>query len=281
MSSTILFGASGFVGKSLTPLFDKQGMAYTAHSSASLDLTAPAAVQAVAEQVRDGDTVILLSALTPEKGNAPEMTLRNILMMKHLLAGIQDKAIAQFIYISSDAVYPLSADMIDEETPMTAGSLYGQMHVMREQFAREAIPADKLTILRPCAIYGEGDTHNAYGICRFLRQAEQGEITLFGGGEEYRDHVHVDDVAGIIFAAHRRKVTGTFNIASGKSWRFRELAAAIQQANKNVTIAQKPRAMPITHRHVNIVKLASAFPDCLPRSIEAGLRQLLSRRAAA
>jgi nucleoside-diphosphate-sugar epimerase len=41
-----------------------------------------------------------------------------------------------------------------------------------------------------------GDPHNGYGPNRFRRLAAAGqEIVLFGGGEERRDHVLVDDVA--------------------------------------------------------------------------------------
>ena len=95
---------------------------------------------------------------------------------------------------------------------------------------------------------------NAYGIPRFIRSAlEKNEIVLFGGGEEYRDHVHVDDTAALIFAAWQQRTAGTFNAASGKSWRFSEITDFIASSlNKKVTITHKPRAMPIYHRHVDI-----------------------------
>ena len=123
----------------------------------------------------------------------------------------------------------------------------------------------------------KGDTHNAYSIMRFLRDARQGkEITLFGGGEEYRDHVHVDDVARIIFEAHTRHITGEYNIASGRSMRFADIAATIAKAIPGTTITHKPRAIPITHRHMNVNALWRMFPGAKPRSIATGLRELLA-----
>ena len=226
---------------------------------------------------------MMLSAYTPEKGAASELTLKNIRMMQHVLQAVEGKDIAQFIYVSSDAVYPMSADVIDERTPPCPYDLYGQMHLLREQYARSAIPAEKLTILRPCAIYGVGDTHNSYGINRFIRNAlAQGEIALFGGGEEYRDHVAVGDVAQIIFAAYAQRQAGLFNIATGKAERFATIAAMIQDAvKKPVKVTYKNRAVPITHRHFNTVKLLRTFPDCAPRRIASGISEMTAAMAEA
>ena len=277
MSKLIIFGASGFVGQALLSLLKKNGVDHVAHSSKTLDLTSPDSVQKIAENTKSGDTIIMLSALTPEKGSAGDTTVQNILMTKHLLDGIKNIDIGHFIYISSDAVYPLTADIVDEQTPPLPYSLYGHMHLMREQFVKEYFKPEKLTIFRPCAIYGNGDTHNAYGIMRFIRSAAQtGEISLFGGGEEYRDHIHVDDLATIIFDSYRRKISGIFNVASGKSWRFSQVAEFIQSnIGKKTTITCKPRAMPIFHRHVDISKLRSTFPNHKLVSIEDGIHKLL------
>ena len=117
MSKVIVLGASGFVGKALLPLLDRQNIPYIAPSSKTLDLTTVDAVQKIADITRDGDTIILLSALTPEKGNPRDLTIKNILMAQHVLAGIEPRKIGHFIYVSSDAVYPLTADMVDERTP--------------------------------------------------------------------------------------------------------------------------------------------------------------------
>lgn len=282
MSKLIIFGASGFVGRALAPLLDRGKMEYTALSSKMLDLSSPDAAGKIAGMVQDGDSILMLSAYTPERGDARDLTIKNIQMVRYLLAGIEKRAIRHFVYVSTDAVYPLSADIIDEHTPLLPQSLYGHAHAVREQYVRDYIAPEKLTILRPCAIYGEGDSHNAYGISRFLKSArEQGRIELFGGGEEYRDHIHVDDFAAIAFDALSHQVAGTFNAASGKSWRFSEIAAAIASGmGKNIAIVHKPRALPILHRHVDISALRCAFPSRHLRGIGEGITQLLRADAA-
>ncbi len=276
-NKTIIFGASGFVGKALTALFKQQGIAHVASSSAALDLTSPDCVSAVSEMVSEGDTVIFLPAYTPEKGDAGELTLKNVHMIHHVLAGIKNRSVAQFIYVSSDAVYRMSYDIIDEKTVPCPYDLYGTMHVMREHYAQKHIAPEKLTILRPCAIYGKEDTHHSYSINRFIRTAQaQGEITLFGEGEEYRDHIYIDDFAALILSAYQRRITGVFNVASGVSWRFSDIAAYIQKHMKNeVKIIRKPRAMAITHRHFNTAKLLGMFPQQRQRTIDQGIDAFL------
>lgn len=277
MSKLVIFGASGFVGKPLLPMLDAQGIPYAAPSSKTLDLTADTAPAQIAELVQDGDSILMLCALTPEKGKAPDLTLRNVQMVKNLLAGLEARKSVYCTYISSDAVYPLTADIINEHTPPAPDRSYGHMHILREQLLVEAFAPETLTILRPCAIYGVGDTHNAYGISRFMRSAiEQGEISLFGGGEEYRDHIHVDDLARLIAHLQQKKIPGLYNVATGASRRFIDIARLIQSSlAKPVTISHKPRAMPITHRHMNMTQLWSTFPLHRPRPIDTGIKQLL------
>jgi UDP-glucose 4-epimerase len=280
MRKIVIFGASGFVGSALVAQLARNNIAYAAPSSASINLTESASVPAIHALVNDGDTVVMLCAYTPEKGDPLLLTPRNIAMVEHLVAGLVGRDVAQVIYVSSDAVYPMHADAVDEQTPTSPYDLYGQMHVMREQYLRRAIAPENLAILRPCAIYGEGDTHHSYGINRFIRSAlAQGEIKLFGGGEEFRDHLHVDDFVRIILAAIQRPMMGILNIASGRAMRFSAIASCIQShavAPHAVRIVQAPRATAITHRHFNITQLLRQFPQRRPRFIDDGIRQLLA-----
>ena len=151
-----IFGASGFVGGTLTTIMDEADAPYAAYSSKDIDLTAPASARQVADAINDGDSVAMLSALTPEKGDAPALALQNVAMVAHLIEGLKHQRVKQVMYISSDAVFPLSQDVISEDTPLVADRSYGHMHILREQLLREAIAPGALTILRPCAIYGEG-----------------------------------------------------------------------------------------------------------------------------
>jgi len=136
------------------------------------------------------------------------------------------------------------------------------MHLAREIMLHTTLKLP-LAILRPTLIYGAKDPHNGYGPNRFRRLAAKGEaITLFGEGEEKRDHVHVDDVAALAGATLHHGSTGTLNIATGRSVSFREVAemtAAL--SGRSVEIRGTPRQNPITHRHFDITDCLKAFPE--------------------
>jgi UDP-glucose 4-epimerase len=128
-------------------------------------------------------------------------------------------------------------------------------------------------ILRPTLVYGTGDTHNAYGPNRFRRAAQKdGKIQLFGGGEETRDHIHIDDVAEIALRCLRQGSTGILNLATGRSASFRKVAELVAaQFPKPVQIAETPRANPITHRHYDVTDLIKAFPGYRFIALEEGV----------
>jgi nucleoside-diphosphate-sugar epimerase len=187
--------------------------------------------------------------------------MKNLAMMQHVGAALERTGCAHLVYYSSDAVYPFAAGLVSEETPAAPQDLYGAMHLAREIMARSfgKVP---LLVLRPTLVYGAGDTHNAYGPNRFRRAAKDGNIQLFGEGEERRDHIHVDDVAAITARCLQRRSTGTLNLATGSSWSFRAVAELVaSQFSPPPAVRGTPRANPVTHRHYDITNLLKAFPD--------------------
>ncbi len=278
MGKVVVFGGHGFVGKYLCKLLGQ----HVAPTALEVDLSQTTLVtyNAIEELVEDGDSIVMLAGYTNEYGNPNRLTAENIAMAANLLWGISGKEISHFVYMSSDSVYgkkePLDRVLVDEAVPLCADSLYAGMHILRERYFMEYFPPEKLTILRPSAIYGSGDTHNAYGINSFVKEAkEKGEVTLFGDGEEYRSCVHVADVAAIIAQALEGKVAGVFNVNCGTSWTFKQVAQCIQRnIGKEIQILSKPRTVPVTHRYFNNNALASAFFQ--PRLLEDGVKEYLA-----
>jgi nucleoside-diphosphate-sugar epimerase len=118
-------------------------------------------------------------------------------------------------------------------------------------------------VLRPTVVYGLDDPHNSYGPNRFRRAAtNDGKITLFGGGEETRDHIHVDNLADLTVRCLLNKSTGLLNAATGISTSFYHVAKMVaNQFGDGIEIITTPRANPITHRHYDVTNLIKAFPD--------------------
>jgi nucleoside-diphosphate-sugar epimerase len=268
----VLVGASGFISKALAHSLGANGFSLLALGRPGLDLVEPASVEKLAAQLRPSDAVVMLSALTPDKGRDSAALMKNLAMMQHLCAALEKSGCAYLVYFSSDAVYGLGPARVSEETPAAPQDLYGAMHLARELMAR-MLAKTPLLILRPTAVYGPGDTHNGYGPNRFLRSAQkEGKIQLFGAGEETRDHIHVDDVAAITRRCLELRSTGALNLATGRSISFLDLAGLIaRQSSRKVEILKAPRANPITHRHYDVTSLLKAFPDYRFIALEQGL----------
>lgn len=268
----VLIGARGFIGMALRRRLESEGIANLGLGSADFDLIEPASVEQLAMRLRPDDAVVMLSALTPDKGRDIRTLMKNLAMMQHLCGALGKTGCTHLVYFSSDAVYNLAASQVIEDTPASPQDLYGAMHYTREIMARSLVKMPVL-VLRPTLVYGVDDTHNAYGPNRFRRAANtEGRITLFGAGEETRDHIHVDDVAALTVRCLMHKSTGTLNVATGRSVSFKELARLVAQLfGKTVEIAETPRANPITHRHYDVTNLIKAFPEFRFIPLEEGL----------
>lgn len=267
----VLLGARGFIGTALRRRLEEDSVAILAPTSSELDLATPAAADRLAALLAPEDAVVMLAALTPDKGRDAGTLAKNFAMMQQLCKALEGSRCRHLVYFSSDAVYDPATSRVSEETPPSPRDLYGVMHFGREIMA--AALKLPLLVLRPTLVYGAGDTHNAYGPNRFQRSAQQeGRIRLFGAGEEMRDHIHVDDVASLALACLTRQSTGTLNLATGTSRTFRDVAGVVAGRHSDaVRIEEAPRANPITHRHYDVTNLIRAFPGHRLLPLEQGL----------
>ena len=278
----VLLGARGFIGAAVRKQLDAQRIPSLALSSAELNLVETSAADKLAAALRATDALVMLAALTPDKGRDIATLMKNLAMMQNTCAAIEKTGCAHLVYFSSDAVYDSAVSRVSEDTPASPQDLYGAMHHAREIMALSLAKVPVL-VLRPTLIYGLDDTHNSYGPNRFRRAAQKdGKITLFGGGEETRDHIHVDDVAALTMRCLLRRSTGILNAATGISHAFHKVAEVVAKQFKNaVDIAKTPRANPVTHRHYDVTNTIKAFPDIRFISLEDGVarvhREMLER----
>lgn len=260
-SRAVLLGGNGFLGRRLTRRLAATGVEVLALGTGDLDLTAGDAADRLAGLLRPNDAVVMLAALTPDRGRDTATLMRNLAMADAVCQALAGGAPAHVVYISSDAVYPFGSALVTEESCAEAEDLYGIMHRAREVIMRSNVKAP-LAILRPTLLFGHDDPHNSYGPNRFRRMAaEKGEITLFGGGEETRDHVYADDAVALIDLVLQHRSTGILNLASGTSLSFDDAARAVAATfDRPVKVIHTPRQNPITHRHFDVTALLKAFP---------------------
>jgi UDP-glucose 4-epimerase len=268
----VILGAAGFLGRNLAKKLHDDGSSVLPLARKDVDLSEATAGQKLAELLHSDDTVVFLSAITPDRGRDSSALLRNLKMGQAVAAAATAVRPRHLIYASSDAVYPFTDAIISENSAAAPVDLYGVMHRAREiMLAAEA--ATPFAVLRFTAIYGIGDTHNSYGPNRFIAQVlKENKIALIGNGEETRDHLYIDDAVDLLRRVIFRGSTGLLNVASGKSTTFRALADMIAESCSSVSIEALPRKSAVTHRRFNVADTLVAFPDFRFISLKDGLR---------
>jgi nucleoside-diphosphate-sugar epimerase len=269
----VIMGAKGFVGGAVAARLARDGVPVLRLGRPGLDLLEAGAADQLAGLLRPEDAFLAVSALAPCKDSA--MLVQNMVMARTMVQALARAPVAHVVNISSDAVYADSAQPLTESSCAEPGSLHGAMHLAREVMFRAEVRSP-LAILRPSLLYGAADPHNGYGPNRFRRQAAKGEtITLFGEGEERRDHVFIDDVAELVARVLQQKSVGVLNVATGEVHSFRSIAeSVIRLSGRQTPIKGSPRVGAMPHngyRPFDIADCRKAFPDFRYTPLERGL----------
>lgn len=276
----VIVGAGGFVGGAIAQQLRGDNVPVLGITRKDVDLLQEGAAKKLAGLLRADDAVVFVSAIAPARNSAALM--QNLVMAEQLIAALAAQPVAHLVYISSDAVYADDANPVTERSCRQPSSMHGMMHAARELMlkAEAKVP---LAILRPSLLYGARDPHNGYGPNRFRRLAQKGEpITLFGEGEEQRDHVCIDDVARLTALVLTHRSRGELNIATGTSTSFRDIAElAVKLSGKSTEIRGTPRQNPITHRHFDVTACLKAFPQFRYTPLREGLERAARESAGA
>jgi ADP-L-glycero-D-manno-heptose 6-epimerase len=158
------------------------------------------------------------------------------------------------IYASSAAVYGASTQFRENDPALERPlNVYGYSKLLFDQQVRRRLPDARSQIvgLRYFNVYGPGEAHKgsmASVAFHLSRQLEAGsEVRLFeasdgyAAGEQRRDFVYVEDVVrvNLWFHAHPN-VSGIFNVGTGKSATFNELARSMIAQHGSGTIRYIP-----------------------------------------
>jgi nucleoside-diphosphate-sugar epimerase len=270
-------GAGGFVGQASSRLLERTGVEVIALTRKEVDLLAVDAAGRLASSLSPESTLIVTSAQAPCK-NVP-MLLANLRMMEAVITAVKSCPVRHLVYISSDAVYKDSSQLLSEISCAEPASLHGVMHWTREVMLKNELPNVPQVVVRPTLIFGPGDPHNGYGPNRFMRLANQGEeIVLFGEGEELRDHIFIEDVADIVRRCVVHRDIGVVNAVTGIVTSFKAIAEmAAMRFEPRVLVRASPRRGPMPHggyRAFDCSLLKQVFPDFKPTPLADGLESM-------
>jgi nucleoside-diphosphate-sugar epimerase len=267
----IVIGAGGFIGSTITAQLQTDAVDVLPLTRRQLDLLTANAAAKLASLLRPTDSLVMISAVAPSK-TVPQL-MTNLHMVESVCEALAKIPIAHLVYISSDAVYADDVS-VTEASPTAPTTLHGMMHIAREMMLRSSTSAP-FAALRPTLVYGKNDPHNGYGPNRFRRQAQNREpISIFGEGEEERDHILVDDVARLVGQILFRRSRGALNAVTGNSSSFHDIAHMVASHFPGARVISQPRPGPRPHlvnRYFDVANRLEAFPDFRPVLLREGL----------
>jgi UDP-glucose 4-epimerase len=275
--AALILGHTSFIGRALGAELARRGLRVSGASSRELDLTSRDSAAALARLYGPDDAVVLLSRVSRSLPVLDQFE-GDLAVAANVARALSARKPGLLVFASSTAVYGTSRTRlrlteeaaVAPETPYAAAK-YACERLLAHAAAQSGTP---LLILRPCMVYGPGDASGAYGPSLFLRSArEEGIVRLFGDGAERRDYLHVDDLAWAAAELMSRRASGLFNVGSGRTHSFAELAAQLERLyGSALRVARQPRRVPKADQSLSLAKLRRAAPRFSPRSLAEGLR---------
>ncbi|HDJ1440157.1 TPA: NAD-dependent epimerase/dehydratase family protein [Serratia rubidaea] len=199
-----IIGGSGFIGTRLVKrlrsrsditlrIIDKNPSEAYPELYQYGDITQPKTLRAALEGC---DAVINLAA--EHRDNVLPISLYyqvNVEGARHLCQQAAALGIRQMIFTSSVAVYGFVQQETGEDGAFDPFNHYGKSKLEAEyvyEAWRKADKQNKLTIIRPTVVFGEGNRGNVYNL---LRQIAGGRFVMIGSGNNFKSMAYVENIA--------------------------------------------------------------------------------------
>jgi nucleoside-diphosphate-sugar epimerase len=248
MSTILVTGASGFVGRALVARLRAMGRRVAAAGRGASAL--PDAEHVLRVSAPDGgairralageriDLVFHCAAygVNPGDRDPAEMLAANVAGPGAWAEAAAVLGARAFVHVGSCAEYGAAAERrpIGEDAPLAATDLYGASKAAGGLWARARAQALSLPflLLRPFGIFGPCEA--AHRLLPYLHaRLGAGARVDLTPGLQMRDFLYIDDaVAGLIAAgeAAQSGLSGIYNLCSGRAISIRDFASAVARA---------------------------------------------------
>jgi UDP-glucose 4-epimerase len=290
----LVTGGAGFIGSNLVPRLTDLGHDVTVLDNLSVGQQPPPPRRSVtfyrgdflrkevlADCLDGADVVVHLAAMPGVMDSIEDPVkcfMENVDGMFRLLEAARCAKIAHFVNASTggailgDVTPPISETMAPE--PM---SPYGASKLATEGFctAYSASYGLPCVSLRFSNIYGPNSAHKKSVVSTFVKAALQdGRVTIYGDGTQQRDYLFVDDLARGITAAITARVSGTFQLGSGKPTALLDLIRGIEAvSDRRLRIDHQPARRGEVHSTwCDVAKARDRFHYTAPTALTEGLK---------
>lgn len=153
-----------------------------------------------------------------------------------------------FQFSSSASIYGLNREF-KEDSPVDPRTPYAWSKYFFERYVLNKKWNNSIQCFRYFNVYGEGEEHKgnqASPFCQFTKQAKElGEIRVFKNSENYhRDFISIDEVIDLQIKFLSKRVSGIFNIGTGKTLSFLDVATKISnQYNVDIVEIDMPEQL--------------------------------------
>ncbi len=239
---TLVTGATGFTGSHLARALaaDGERVRVIARSASRAHALLPPQVEvfegelldpvSIRRAVQDVKVVYHLAAAYREARHGDShYRAVNVAASGNLLEAAVANGVERYVHCSTVGVHgDIASPPADEETAYGPGDVYQVSKCEAEQLALSYRDRLALSVARPTAIYGPGDTR----LLKMFRMVARRRFPLLGGGENYYHMVYVNDlVRGLrLLGTHARAVGEVFILGGERYHKLSELSGMIAAA---------------------------------------------------
>lgn len=245
MSSILVTGGSGFVGRTLIPLLVQRGysvraLARSAEASRAVQALGAQAVQgdlttadSLAHTVQGVSAIVHLAAHVKDWGPRAEFERINVEGTRLLLEAARRAGVPRFVHISTEAVLLDGTPLVDaDETRPIPAEPIGPYAWSKARAERLVMSADdaalRTVILRPRLIWGPGDTTLTPRLAEAMRS---GKFAWVEGGAVLTSTCHVRNLCeAILRALDHENARGVYFVTDGPPLDVKTFLSALVRA---------------------------------------------------